>query len=257
MASLRELQQSFAAALRDPAVACAVFPPANLGVYRNNARVAFREALERKYPVVRRRVGDDYFRQLGLSYRERFPSRSGDLHFYGRDFAAFLDEHHAGGDYAWLGDLARLEWLRVECAIALELPALDVDSLASHSGEALEHLVFGLQPSLRLHASPFPVFTVWLNNQVENAPPTDQSLASEGGMVHLRYDSVQVRPLAPSMFSFLSALAGGRALGDAMTRAALDEAALTESLRFVFSQGLVCSVTVNAAGAGQREGTSS
>jgi len=244
MASLRELQQSFAAALRDPAVACAVFPPANLDVYRNNGRVAFRESLERKFPVLRRRVGEDYFRQLCLFYRERFPSRSGDLHFFGRDFPAFLDEQHAGGDYAWLGDLARLEWLRVECAVAIELPALDVDALASHSGESLEHLVFGLQPSLRLHASPFPVFSVWLNNQVDNAPPTDQSRADEYGMVHSRHDTVYVRPLAPPVFSFLSALAGGRTLGDAMTRAALDEAALTRSLRFLFSEGLVSSLAL-------------
>ena len=243
MASLRELQQSFAAALRDPAVACAVFPPANLGVYRNNARVAYREALERKYPVVRRRVGDDYFRQLGLFYRERFPSRSGDLHFYGRDFPAFLDEQHAGSDYAWLSDLARLEWLRVECAIEPELAALDVEALALHSGETLEQLVFGLQPSLRLHTSPFPVFTIWLNNQVENAPPADQSLASECGMVHVRHDTVFIRALAPPVFSFLSALARGQTLGDAMTRAALDEAALTQALHFVFSEGLVSSLT--------------
>jgi len=248
MASLRELQQSFAAALRDPAVACAVIPTANLGVYRNNARVAFRESLERKYPVVRRRVGDDYFRQLTLFYRERFPSRSGDLHFYGRDFPAFLDEQHAGGDYAWLGDLARLEWLRVECAVAPELPSLDVDALASHAGESLEHLVFGLQPSLRLHASLFPVFTVWLNNQADNAPPTDQSLSNEQGMVHSRHDMVYVRPLERPVFSFLSALAGGRPLGDAMTHASLDAAALTGSLRFLFSLGLVSSLTVNAAG---------
>lgn len=248
MASLRELQQSFADALRDPAATCAVLPTANLDVYRNNGRVAFRESLERKYPVVRRRVGDDYFRQLSQFYRERFPSRSGDLHFYGRDFPVFLDEQHAGGDYAWLGDLARLEWLRVECAVAPELPALDVDALASHAGESLEHLVFGLQPSLRLHASPFPVFTVWLINQAENAPPADQSLASEQGMVHLRHDTVYVRPLDPTVFSFLSALASGQTLGDAMTRASLDEAALTQSLRFLFSHGLVSSLTVNGAG---------
>ena len=244
MASLRELQQSFAAALRDPAVACAVFPPANLGVYRNNARVAFRESLERKFPVVRRRVGDDYFRQLSLFYRERFPSRSGDLHFYGRDFPAFLDEQHAGGDYGWLGDLARLEWLRVDCSVASELPALDVDALASHAGESLEHLVFGLQPSLRLHASPFPVFTVWLNNQVDDAPPTDQSLASECGMTHFRYDTVCVRTLDPAVFSFLSALREGRTLGEAMVRGCLDEAALTGSLRFLFAQGLVSSLEI-------------
>jgi hypothetical protein len=32
MASLRELQRTFAAALRDPAVACAVMPQANLAI---------------------------------------------------------------------------------------------------------------------------------------------------------------------------------------------------------------------------------
>ena len=255
MASLRELQQSFVAALRDPAVACPVFPGANLGVYRNNARVAFREALERKYPVVRRRVGDDYFRQLGQLYRQRYPSRSGDLHFFGRDFAAFLDEHLVGGEYAWLGDLARLEWLRVESAVSPELPALDADALGSHPGETLERLVFGLQPSLRLLSSPYPVFTVWLNNQADNAPPTDQSLSHECGMVHLRHDTVLVRPLAPPFFSYLSALAEGLTLGDAMTRAHLDEAALLQALRLVFSAGVVSSLGVNAAG--QKVGTSS
>jgi len=255
MASLRELQQSFAAALRDPTAACAVFPPANLGVYRNNARIAFREALERKYPVLRRRVGDDYFRQLGQFYRERFPSRSGDLHFYGRDFAAFLDEHLAGSDYAWLGDLARLEWLRVECAVLPELPALDVDALAAHAGDALEHLVFGLQPSLRLLASPFPVFSVWRSNQLDNAPPADQSLGEEEGLVHLRHDTVRVEPLTAPLFSFLSALADGHTLGDAMTRADLDEAALMQALHFIFSEGLVSSLTAKRRG--QRVGTSS
>jgi hypothetical protein len=243
MASLRELQQSFAAALRDPDVACAVFPPANLGVYRNNGRIAFREALERKYPVVRRRVGDDYFRQLGLLYRERFPSRSGDLHYYGRDFPAFLDEYLAGGDYAWLADLARLEWLRVESAFAPDLPPLGADALALHPGATLEHLVFGLQPSLRLLSSPFPVFSVWLANQVDDAPPTEQSLGDECGLVHSRHDTVVVLPVSRPVFSFVSALNGGRTLGDAMTRAALDETALTQALRLVFSAGLVSSLT--------------
>jgi len=69
MDSLREMQRAFAAALRDPAVSCAVLPPANLAVYRNNGHITFREALEQTFPVVRRRVGDDYFRQLGAHYR--------------------------------------------------------------------------------------------------------------------------------------------------------------------------------------------
>ena len=123
MASLRETQRAFAAALRDPAVTCAVLPPANLGVYRNSGSITFREALGLTFPVLRRRVGDDYFRQLSVHYRERFPSRSGDLHWAGRDFAVFLDDYLAGSEYQWLADLARIE-SAVASGQAASLPTL-------------------------------------------------------------------------------------------------------------------------------------
>ena len=244
MASLRELQRSFAAALRDPGVACAVVPPAHLAVYRNNSAATFRAALELTFPVVRRRVGEDYFRQLGVFYRERFPSRSGDLHWVGRDFAAFLENHLAGSDYAWLAELARLEWSHAECLVAGESPALALEALAQVPSAALERVLFGLQPALKLHASPFPVFTVWHLNQTENAPPVDQSLGYEQGMVRSRDESAEVRKLDAPLYSFITALTSGATLGDAMTAAALDEAALRASLQFVFSEGLVTSLRV-------------
>src|SRR6478736_5531439 len=108
------MQRAFATALRDPSAQCAVLPAENLSVYRNNGSISFREAVESTFPVTRRRVGDDYFRQLSVQYRARFPSRSGDLHWIGRDFPAFLLEQLHGGDYAWLADLARLEWERTQ-----------------------------------------------------------------------------------------------------------------------------------------------
>ncbi len=250
MASLRELQRSFAAALRDPDVACAVVPPANLSIYRNNARAAFLSALELTFPVIRRRVGDDYFRQLAAHYRQRSPSRSGDLHWAGRDFASFLDEHLGGGDYAWLADLARLEWSRAECSVAPALPAVPATALAKFAPQDFEYLVFGLQPSLKLHSSSYPVITVWLANQSEIASPVDQSLGSEYGMVLARADHVEVRHINERMFPFLSALQSGLPLGDAMTNAQLEVDALTSALDFIFSQGLVSSLSLNEAKAG-------
>ena len=247
VASLREVQDSFAAALRNPDVACAVLPPANLAVYRNNASHTFRKSLELTYPVVRRRVGEDYFHQLCANYRQRFPSRSGDLHWFGREFAAFLDEYLDGGEYRWLADLARLEWSFAECSIAAERPAVSSESLTRYSVAHLEHLVFHLQPTLKLHSFPFPVFTIWETNQVENAPPVDQSLGKQQGMVLSRHDHVEIRRLDPGLFSFLWALAGGAPLGNAMTTAALDGRALTDALAFVFREGLVCSLTLNDA----------
>lgn len=244
MASLRELQRSFAAALRDPAVACPVLPPANLEVYRNNASITFRETLERAYPVVRRRVGDDYFRQLAAQYRQRFPSKHGDLQWLGRDFASFIHEQLAGTDYAWLADLAELEWLRGESSVAATLPCLGAEALATVAPQDLERLRFGLQPSLRLLSSSFPVFTVWQANQGDIAPPVDQSVGPEVGMTLQRYAMTEVRRLDPTHFSFLSSLLAAATLEEAASTASMDEHALTQSLAVLFGDGLVCSLDV-------------
>jgi hypothetical protein len=253
MASLRELQRSFAAALRDPDAACAVRPEANLAIYRNNTDHSFRAALELGFPVLRRRVGDDYFHQLAHQYRARFPSRSGDLHWVGRDFAAFLDTHLAGGEYHWLSDLARLEWARECAAIGIVAPHVGPEALAALPADRLEHAVFALQPSLQLIESPYPVFSVWLANQTDNAPPMDQSRGSEQGMARARTDGVEIARLEPDLFSYLSALAAGRTLGEAMTLASLDGPRLTQVLGHLFSEGLVTTVRSS----GQETGASS
>jgi hypothetical protein len=242
LASLRELQQAFAAALREPEAACPVSPARNLSVYRNNIDMGFRATLASSFPVVRRRVGDDYFRQLGTQYRARFPSRSGDLHWIGSHFATFLLEHLQGSDYAWLADLARLEWAREQASIARIDAVLTAEVLGKFPTDRLEYLVFGLQPSLSLIASDFPVFSIWAANQVDNAPPVDQSLGAERGMVLSRIDSVEVRTLSSSVFSYICALAAGAPLGEAIVAAGFDQAALVAGLGFVFSEGLVCSV---------------
>jgi hypothetical protein len=246
--SLRELQESFANALRDPAAACAVAPSANLDIYRNNSRSVFRSALEQIYPVVRRRVGDDYFRQLAFHYRAAFPSRSGDLHWAGRDFPGFLAAHLRGGDYEWLADLARLEWARCEASVAPERPAVGVESLAGFAPSELEHLVFVMQPSMRLISSPYPVFAVWQANQFENASPVDQSLGPEYGLVRNRDDMIEVETLAPDFYSFLAAVSSGATLGGAMSATDIDGERLTEILAVVFESSLVCAVKADMPG---------
>lgn len=243
MASLRELQYSFAAALRDPAVACPVRPAANLDVYRHNGEALWAGVLAISFPVVKRRVGDDYFRQLAHHYRRAHRSRSGDLQWLGEAFPAFLDAQLRDGDYAWLADLARLEWLVEMAAIREVCAPLAVDALAGYSPEALEHLRLALQPSLRLLGSRWPVFSVWEANQASNAPPVDQSVGAEQGLVFQRNDGVVVRRVEPDLFRYLSALAAGESLGTAMTTATLDEASLLPALRFLFTEGLVCGLT--------------
>ncbi|HUQ11627.1 MAG TPA: DNA-binding domain-containing protein [Steroidobacteraceae bacterium] len=245
MASLLDQQRAFAAALRDRdgmSTAAGVAPVVNLDVYRHNSDWQFRNALGLSFPVVRRRVGDDYFRELATEYRRRFPSRSGDLHWVGRDFAGFLAAHLEGSDYAWLADLATLEWARELASVAETRSAIGAEALAGFAPEDLEQLVFTFQPSLQLGASVFPVVSVWLANQVENAPPVSQSVGPEAYMVHVRHDSVETTMLEPPLHAYLSALKAGARLAEAMSTADLDEAALLAALQFMFSRGMVCAI---------------
>ena len=244
MASLRELQRSFAAALRDPAAPCPVAPAARVAIYRNNVVANFRGALESSFPVLRRRVGDEFFAQLAHRYHERFPSRSGDLHWAGRDFADFLAAHLADGEYAWLADLARLEWAREDSAVVALAPPVGAEALSGFLPEQLEHVRFTLQPSLRLVESPYPVFSVWLANQAENAPPVDQSRGSEQGMTLARADGVELARLEPDLFSYLSALARGSSLGEAMALTGLDGPRLTQVLGYAFGEELVAGLAL-------------
>jgi hypothetical protein len=247
VASLRESQAAFAAALRDPAASCAVLPRENFSVYRNNSFHAFHSALALGFPVLRKRVGDDYFRQLTGLYRHGFPSRSGDLHWVGRDFATFLAGHLRGSEYAWLADLARLEWSCEQAGVASLHASVGAEVLARFAPEQLEFLLLTLQPSLQLLASDFPVFSVWRANQGDSASPVDQSAGPQCGLVRQRFDAIEVRRVEPRLFSYLSALAAGAPLGEAISSAGLDQDGLVQALGFVFAENLVCAVTVKGA----------
>lgn len=59
-------------------------------------------------------------------------------------------------------------------------------------------------------------------------------------MVRARIDSLEVRAMEPRLFSYLSALAAGAPLADAISTAGLDQAGLVNALGFVFTEGLVC-----------------
>lgn len=254
MTSLRELQRAFGAALRDPAAAAPVSPAANLDVYRQHGDAQFRRILEIEFPVLLRRVGEGYFSQLAREYRRACPSRSGDLHWVGREFAAFLDRNLRDPEYRWLADLARLEWACESASICGQSPAIGPEVLAGHTPEALAAARFDLQPSLHLVESEFPVFSVWFANQSASEPDAVHHRNAERGMIRYRDNQLEVTPLSSSAFEWLSALREGLPLAAATERAGLDGAGLLQELQRVFAAALVCGVEIPK---GQGLGTSS
>lgn len=268
MASLRDLQAGFAAALRGEApapagtgndgaaralveeIAGGAFEPRErLQIYRNNSRAMFDGALERTYPVLLRRVGEDYFRQLAHDYRDRHPSRSGDLHWVGRHFPGFLTEHFAGSGYEWLAELAALEWA-CECAlVAADEPAVGVEVLAGLEADALAATCLRLHPSLHCIAATVPVLDVWRANQPDaDGRPVDLARGRQNVLVSCGDAGLELREVGAQTLEFVRQLQAGAPLAEALERAALPTEAFAGTLGFLLDAGLVTGARPPAPG---------
>ncbi len=94
---------AFAAALDEPSAP----PPAmtrgrkgapdarRFAVYRNNVAVGLIGAIEARYPVSRRLVGDDLFRAMARAFVQSHRPRSPVMIAYGEDFPEFAAEYLA------------------------------------------------------------------------------------------------------------------------------------------------------------------
>jgi hypothetical protein len=214
-----------------------------IDVYRNNAWQFFLTALERTYPVLQRRVGADFLRQLARDYRVEHPSQHGDLHWIGEAFPAWLANRMAGTGYEWLADLARLEWACEASVAAAQRNPVGLEALGRFDANVLPHLALVLQPSLQLVASPFPIWSVWQSNQHENAPPpVDLDAGAEHCVVACVAERVAVYRLDAADHRLLQLLCAGMSLGAATEAATKDAEALARLLGWAFGEGLVVQV---------------
>ena len=256
-ASLLDAQRALARELRGPEATAlgsdrfdapaAVAVADRLAVYRNNARQFFRTALALTYPVLQRRVGEDYFRQLATEFRKVHPSRSGDLHWVGAEFPAWLETRLRDSEYAWLADLAQLEWASEEAAAAATRAPVTLQALAVIPPESLDGVRLRLQPSLRLVASRWPVWSVWNANQVEGADPVDLNAGPEQCACVGTIDAgVAVFRLGVEAYGLLAELRRDASLADALARTATTPDVLANVLEWAFAQALVVEVSPSA-----------
>jgi hypothetical protein len=230
MAALRELQESFRAAIlagADDALlplvrADGLSAPQRLQVYRNNVLASLADALEANFPVVVRLVGDAFFRGAAHAFIRAHPPRRPSLAEYGDDFAEFLAGFPPARVLPYLPDVARLEWLAGECRRSERTPVLDSRSLADLAQEAASALQLTLQPCCRLFQSPFPVDRIWLANQPGG--DSDQTIDLDAGGCRLLVSATEsgatLFPLDDAALAFLACIGKGSTLGAAYDAAA-------------------------------------
>jgi hypothetical protein len=217
MSSLREIQQRAyrAIVLQENALPLTALRTARLDVYRNNARETFRKTLALTYPVVQRLVGEACFRGLAQHFMCEFPSRAGDLGRFGAELATLLDVYYRDTAFAYLADVARLEWACAEVETAADALPLDLLQLADVGEDEHAALRFALRPAVRFVSSRHPVLRIWEANQAADVVPVDLAAGAENVLVMRRGLQVRLHRLDSGTFAFARSLADGENLADA------------------------------------------
>lgn len=186
-------------------------------VYRNNVAVSLTEALETGFPVIRRLVGDEFFKAMAGVFLRAHPPRSPLMMQYGADFPAFLTDFAPARGLPYLADVARLELALRHAYHAADAAPIDPAAFAAVPPEALGGLRLRFAPALRLVTSGWPILDIWRANSGAGDPrpgtgPQSALILRQG------FDPAPHDPGAGAA-GVIEALISGAALGAALERA--------------------------------------
>jgi len=215
--------KSFVEALTNPALPA---PAETLGresrpdsrrfaVYRNNVAVGLIAAMEMRYPVVRRLVGDEFFRGLARAFVAGNKPSSPVLIHFGAGFADFLERFEPAREIAYLPGVARLENAWVEAYHCAEATPLGLGDLAAIAPERLGQIVFTFHPSVRLLRLAHPAASIWAGHQGPGEPRAPERWGPEDAMIVRPDADVTVRILPEGGYEFAAALLAGASLAEA------------------------------------------
>jgi hypothetical protein len=169
MLPLRDLQRRLSAALIadtvDPALLALVNgrgelgPAARVEIYADMFRTRLTDVLRDDYPRVLATLGDEAFGTLARRYLARHPSTHPSVRYVGRLFAGFVGDEE--GLPPFLGDLARLEWARVEVFDGPDADPLRLSDLLALPAAEWPALRLRPIPASQVLECAWPVHEIW------------------------------------------------------------------------------------------------
>ena len=214
--------EHFAAALLDPArpVPAGVVSPRQtpdakrFAVYRNNVFVSLVGALEKRFPVTKRLVGEEFFRGMARLYAGAERPASPLLFHYGDSFPDFIGQFPPAAELRYLGDVAALEARWLDAYHAADRDALSLADLAALPPESVGALRLVPHPATRLLGSDYPIGSIWAAQQSAEVKALTTS-AAETVLIVRPGAEVRVHVLPPSDAGFAAALLAGESVMEA------------------------------------------
>jgi hypothetical protein len=192
---------------------------ARYNVYRNNVTVSLIDAVASIYPAVQRITGVNFFRAMARFHIRETPPVSPLLFNYGRDFPAFIERYEYAQPMPWLADVARIERAWLDAYHAADVPVLSADAFAGVYGSALSAMRFVVHPATRVLPSTYPAVSIFSMNRHDGPVEPLHASEAEDALVTRPEQDVIVSRLPAGGAVFLSALAAGESLADAVSMA--------------------------------------
>jgi hypothetical protein len=178
-----------------------------LQVYRNNVFGNFDSVLEIIYPTTKKIVGEDYFYDLCVKYRQKYNSKSGNLDEYGKYFSKLIGDLKKEHQLPYLKDLANLEWHYHWAYFAKDVPVFDLEKFQKFSQKDLFKVKFKLHPSCYLMTSKNPIYKIWAFSQKTNRKKSALTKPNKQYILIERANwKVNIYNLCESEFCFLKQL---------------------------------------------------
>ncbi|MBX9621265.1 MAG: DNA-binding domain-containing protein [Alphaproteobacteria bacterium] len=214
-------------------------PENRFSVYKGNIESTFRKALEGKYPLTWKLIGQkcaDGAAYVFIRAQKSYP-QEGSLLNWGRDFPEFLETFEATRTLSYLSDFAKLEYFMGESLCAEEKTPLIAGDLKNIPHHHYERLIFIAHPSLFLCASSYPLDQIL---EVVEERASSVALENRGAyaLIIRQEGRVSIHWLSETEFTFFSYVSNKIPLGEILEKMKERKFDFQEILSFSLKNGV-------------------
>jgi hypothetical protein len=166
-----------------------------ISVYRNAYRIRLVESMEEDFPEVLQILGQSEFEKLTFAYLDRYPSRYWTLARVGENFARFIRSSTWVEQFPYLADLAKFEWLHIECSRALLSPPADFSHFSKIPIQEQMGMSLVLGRTVRFFSAPWDI-----PHLIESGQPVFQSVRT---VIYQSKSSIHHQILSRGEWNFL------------------------------------------------------
>lgn len=209
-------------------------------VYRNNVAVGLSDALETAFPVVRKLVGDAFFRAMAGVYLRKHPPTSPLMMFYGDAMPGFLRRFAPAKTLPYLPDIAAMELAMRHAYHAADATPIDAQALAALAPDTLMGVRLVLAPATQVATSDYPIHAIYRANVVPDAPKL--VMRPEAVLITRPGYDPAFHLIDSAAATCIRALAQGQTLGHAVSTAG-DDLDLGATLGILLAQAAITDIT--------------